>query len=234
MNSKYIVKDHLNYLRNELTGEKYRFYSYIIDQQLEWELRLDYLILIKKVLNGEISKFEFLWEFRKRNDRIIDCCYFLESEKIILLPDQKPSMFADLIEQINDYYDWLEDEVDIAAFESDNELQNLVEEIDVQLQRILQDYPMNFIQAKDSSKLADQLTWENRIQFCELFKELGNSLTYSAGLLNAEHIKQKSYSIEKAAKELESNSIFLKLDYQAIYFSNFIKILIQLFEWFWR
>ena len=34
----------------------------------------------------------------------------------------------------------------------------------------------------------------------------------------------------KVAKELESNSIFLEPNYQALGFSNFIHILIQLFD----
>ena len=68
------------------------------------------------------------------------------------------------------------------------------------------------------------MSWETKDQYLELIEEF---LDESSNFLN---LKKKYESLVKVAKELESNSIFLEPSYQALGFSNFIHILIQLFD----
>lgn len=58
----------------------------------------------------------------------------------------------------------------------------------------------------------------------ELIEEF---LDESSNFLN---LKERYQSIVRVGKELESNSISLKINYQALGFSNYILILIQLFD----
>lgn len=67
------------------------------------------------------------------------------------------------------------------------------------------------------------MNWEIKDQYFELIEEF---LDESTNFLN---FKKKYESLVEVAKELESNSIFLEPSYQALGFSNFIHILIQLF-----
>ena len=61
---------------------------------------------------------------------------------------------------------------------------------------------------------------EGQVRIEEFLDESSNFLNF----------KKKYESFVKVAKELESNSIFLEPSYQALGFSNFIDILIQLFD----
>ena len=70
----------------------------------------------------------------------------------------------------------------------------------------------------------DQLNWENQDQYFELIEEFLNG---SSNFLN---FKERYQSILRVGKDLESNSISLKINYQAFGFSNYIEILIQLFD----
>jgi len=76
----------------------------------------------------------------------------------------------------------------------------------------------------DFLKLVDQLNWEAKDEYFELIEEFLNE---SSNVLN---FKEKYQSIVRVGKELESDSIFLEPSYQALGFSNFSRILIQLFE----
>ena len=70
----------------------------------------------------------------------------------------------------------------------------------------------------------DQLNWENQDQYFELIEEFLN------GYSNFLNFKERYQSILRVGKDLESNSISLKINYQAFGFSNYIEILIQLFD----
>nr|AZJ16665.1 hypothetical protein [Seminavis robusta] len=89
---------------------------------------------------------------------------------------------------------------------------------------IVKDYRTNYNGSRDFSQLVDQLNWENQEQYIELIDEFLNG---SSNFLN---FKERYQSIVRVGKKLESNSISLKINYQALGFSNHILILIQLFD----
>ena len=100
----------------------------------------------------------------------------------------------------------------------------MIEEIYLQIQEILKEDRTTFKDSTDFSELVDQLNWETKDQYFELIEEF---LDESSNFLN---FKERYQSLVKVAKELESNSIFLEPSYQALGFSNFIDIIIELFD----
>ncbi len=91
-------------------------------------------------------------------------------------------------------------------------------------QEILKEDPISLGDSLDFLGLVDQLNWDAKNQYFKLIEEF---LGESSSFLN---FKKKYESHVKVAKKLESNSIFLEPSYQALGFSNFSRILIQLFD----
>lgn len=83
---------------------------------------------------------------------------------------------------------------------------------------------MNAKISSNFAELADELNWENKDHYIELIK------AFLADSSNFLEIKERYKSILKFAKQLDSNSIFFKLNYQALGFSNYLLILIQFFN----
>jgi hypothetical protein len=81
----------------ELSG-----YSCMLTNQLDWEIRDQYLSLMEKFLNGNISMPEFFAELRIKNYAIIDAVVFLEKHRILLSFDKKASKFGELLEDVLD------------------------------------------------------------------------------------------------------------------------------------
>ena len=77
-------------------------YSCMLTNQLDWEIRDQYLSLMEKFLNGNISMPEFFAELRIKNYAIIDAVVFLEKHRILLSFDKKASKFVELLEDVTD------------------------------------------------------------------------------------------------------------------------------------
>ena len=77
-------------------------YSCQLEQQVEWELREQYLELMEDFLKDKISMPEFFAELRTKNYSIIDIGALLESHRILLSLDKKAPKFSALMEPIND------------------------------------------------------------------------------------------------------------------------------------
>ncbi len=75
-------------------------YSAVLDRQLDWETRDQYLQLLKEFIEGKIDIGEFLIAFEERgrlNGEVLD---ILESNLILLEPHEKSLDFLDFIQQI--------------------------------------------------------------------------------------------------------------------------------------
>ena len=75
-------------------------YSAVLDRQLDWETRDQYLQLLKEFIEGKIDIGEFLIAFEERgrlNGEVLD---ILEYNLILLEPHEKSLDFLDFIQQI--------------------------------------------------------------------------------------------------------------------------------------
>ena len=197
-----------------------------------------YLDLIVQFLEGKISAGGLFLDYLELQERQEQIYNTLKSNLIFLSPhpeensvgelfydfywvleqmgDERPLSFEALIK--NESYE------EALATIINLETYNSIKEIYLELQRIRKNYRSEWQNSKDFSKLVDQLNWETKDQYFDLIEEF---LDDSSNFLE---FKERYQSILKVAKELESNSIFLKPSYQALGFSNFIQILIQLFD----
>lgn len=120
----YNQKRHLELLKlknsnkDALTSEEQeelRNYSILIDLQLDWETRNQYLDMIDRLLSKEIGCFKFYLEFNERsklNGNVDEC---LKENNFLLLPQKRAIQFHDFFVQILQFCDFY-----IEAFESDS------------------------------------------------------------------------------------------------------------------
>ena len=137
MTTNYNKKHHIQLLNQRSMGENSREdellllrYGCILENQLEWEMRDQYLELMEEVLKENISMPEFFAELRIKNYSIIDTCTFLGSHRILLSPDKKSSKFGELLEAVTDH---LEDDLDFIG----DELKNLIQENCIKIKKYL-------------------------------------------------------------------------------------------------
>ena len=231
VNKKYNKKRHYELLKKKSMGinlEEYsselREYSCMLEARLDWQGREGYLKLLENFQKGKIQDFEFCFAFEERGLLISDISDILKSNLILLSPHEKSNRFSNFVSLTIDICkSYIEDAEDNDE-DSKIKFENLIEEIYLQIQKILKEDRTTFKDSTDLSELVDQLSWETKDQYLELIEEF---LDESSNFLN---LKKKYESLVKVAKELESNSIFLEPSYQALGFSNFIHILIQLFD----
>lgn len=214
-------------------------YSAEMSTRLELELSNGYLSLLEEFLNNKIDAGELAQQYRELQDWQ-DTIHDELTSKLIILSPSEYSIF-DLSE---DLY-WTLEEMAITtkeeAFEAiiqeedyetalrrikDRNIYDTIKRIYLQVQNIVEDYRTHSNLSKDLSQLVDQLNWENQDQYFDLINEFLNE---SSNFLN---LKERYQSILKVANDLESKSIALKLNYQALGFSNYILILIQLFDFY--
>ena len=105
-------------------------YSCMLTDQLDWEIRDQYLSLMEKFLNGNISMPEFFAELRIKNYAIIDAVTFLEKYQILLSFDKKASKFGELLEDLTD-----ELEGDISY--TGDEFKNFIQETFIKIKKYL-------------------------------------------------------------------------------------------------
>ena len=107
MNTDYNKKRYLQLLDQRSIGDnsnddELSRYSIMLTNQLDWEIRDQYLSLMEEFLNGNISMSEFFAELRTKNYAIIDAVVFLEKHRILLSFDEKASKFGELLEDVMD------------------------------------------------------------------------------------------------------------------------------------
>lgn len=73
-----------------------------LTNQLNWEIRNQYLSLVEKFLNGNISMPEFFAELLIKTYVIVDAVVFLEKHRILLSFDKKASKFGELLKNVTD------------------------------------------------------------------------------------------------------------------------------------
>ena len=108
--TQYNKKRHLELLKKRekksisSTESKELFnYSAMLDRQLDWETRDQYLQLLEEFMEEKIDIGEFLIAFEERgrlNGEVLD---ILESNLILLEPHEKSLDFLDFIQQILEY-----------------------------------------------------------------------------------------------------------------------------------
>jgi hypothetical protein len=199
----------------------------MLEAHLDWLGREGYLNLLENFQKGKIQDFEFCFAFEERGLLITAISDILKSNLILLSPQEKYNHFSSLVSYTIDIckcYIENADDNDEDSKTKKIEFENLIGKIYLQLQEILKKDQTTFKDSRDFSELVDQLNWEIKDQYFELIEGF---LDESRNFLN---FKKRYESLVKLAKELESNSIFLEPSYQALGFSNFIHILIQLFD----
>lgn len=215
-------------------------YSGKMYEQLEWGSRDSCAKLMDDFLNGKISAGDLSCAFSEIQQIHERVHQMLESNLIILSPNSDSNSVSDLLDSL---YWTLEDisvdstlsleellslieenKYEEAQKKKERQIYNSVKEIYLEMQNFLNKDSSTFQNDKNFSKLVDYLSWETKDHYFELIEEF---LDESSNFLT---FKKKSDSVLKVAKELESNSIVLKTNYQALGFSNFIDILIQLFD----
>jgi hypothetical protein len=117
-------------------------YSVVLDRQLDWETRDQYLQLLKEFIEGKIDIGEFLIAFEERgrlNGEVLD---ILESNLILLEPHEKSLDFLDFIQQILQDCDIYNPDPEPFRHEyelDETEFRNSIEETYLQIQKLLKE-----------------------------------------------------------------------------------------------
>jgi hypothetical protein len=147
--TQYNKKRHLELLKKReeksisSTESKELFnYSVVLDRQLDWETRDQYLQLLKKFIEGKIDIGEFLIPFEERgrlNGEVLD---ILESNLILLEPHEKSLDFLDFIQQILQDCEIYNPDPEPFRHEyelDETEFRNSIEETYLQIQKLLKE-----------------------------------------------------------------------------------------------
>lgn len=216
-------------------------YSAKTEERLELELLDSCLNSIKKFLEGKISKGELFFEYMELQNSHQQIHDELEANLVILCPQTGEKLYP-VSDLLNNLY-WALEEIASPTEEQlleaviqpepydeailniqARDLHSYVNEIYIELQNIFKNYRGNATISSNFAELADQLNWENKDHYIELIE------AFLADSSNFLQIKERYKSILKVAKKLDSNSISFKLNYQALGFSNYLLIVIQLFD----
>ena len=134
LNQKEII------LNDELKS-KLQFYSIILMDQLNWEIKSQYLELLTQFIEKKIDILKFIIAFRERYECIEKIKNVLESNRILLSPNKNSLEFGSLMLRIYDCCDAysgdrepFRDEYEIGEIE----FTNLMEEIYFQLKELIQ------------------------------------------------------------------------------------------------
>jgi hypothetical protein len=117
-------------------------YSAVLDRQLDWETRDQYLQLLKEFIEGKIDIGEFLIAFEERgrlNGEVLD---ILESNLILLEPHEKSLDFLDFIQQILQDCEIYNPDPEPFKHEyelDETEFRNSIEETYLQIQKLLKE-----------------------------------------------------------------------------------------------
>jgi hypothetical protein len=117
-------------------------YSAVLDRQLDWETRDQYLQLLEEFIEGKIDIGEFLIAFEERgrlNGEVLD---ILESNLILLEPHEKSLDFLDFIQQILEYCEIYNPDPEPFRHEyelDETEFRDSIEETYLQIQKLLKE-----------------------------------------------------------------------------------------------
>ena len=230
-NTNYNKKRYYQLVKKELMGiifkEDYSEllnYSCQLFAHLHWVGRWDYFKLLEKFHKRKNEDPEFCVNFWLRDQVNLKLMTILESNLILLSPHPKSERLSSVIRLASATCESYLDHAEDNEQEDLIELENSMEEIYLLVQEILKEDESTWKDPTDFGELLDQWNWEIKDQYFELIEEF---LDDSSNFLK---FKKKYESLLKVAKEFESNSIFLEPNYQALGFSNFIHILIELFD----
>ena len=147
--TQYNKKRHLELLKKREeksisdTESKELFnYSAVLDRQLEWETRHQYLQLLEEFIEGKLDIGEFLIAFEERgrlNGEVLD---ILESNLILLEPHQKSLDFLSFIQQILEDCEIYNPDPEPFRHEyelDETEFRNSIEETYLQIQKLLKE-----------------------------------------------------------------------------------------------
>ncbi len=147
--TQYNKKRHLELLKKReeksisSTESKELFnYSAVLDRQLDWETRDQYLQLLEEFIEGKIYIGEFLIAFEERgrlNGEVLD---ILESNLILLEPHEKSLDFLDFIQQILQDCDIYNPDPEPFRHEyelDETEFRSSIEETYLQIQKLLKE-----------------------------------------------------------------------------------------------
>lgn len=135
MGINYNKIEHLELLKkksviaNSKDSKKLLRYSTMANDHLDWCIREHYFDLLENFQKGKIQTFEFCISFENTEKLTSDILDILESNLIILSPNEKSLGFLDLLEEV---FDTCEGYLQDAEFRDENsevEFKNSVEEI---------------------------------------------------------------------------------------------------------
>ena len=78
-----------------------RAYSIILIDQLNWEIRDQYLELVNEFVDKKFDSFKFRRTFEKRYESIEEVADVLKSNRVLLSPNQNSLDFEDLLSEID-------------------------------------------------------------------------------------------------------------------------------------
>lgn len=143
MSKNYNRMKHLELLkkepRNSEDSRELLIYSTITNCYLDWCIRDNYLELLGDLLEGKIKTFEFCISFERIGKLTSDIIDILESNFILLSPNEKSLGFSDLLEEVFDVCEeYLQDaESGDTNSNSEVEFKDSVKEIYLKIQKIL-------------------------------------------------------------------------------------------------
>jgi hypothetical protein len=147
--TQYNKKRHLELLKkreeksiSSTESKELSNYSGVLDTQLDWETRDQYLQLLEEFIEGKIAIGEFLIAFEERvrlNGEVLD---ILESNLILLEPHEKASDFLDFLCQILENCRIYNPDSEPFRYEyelDETEFRNFIEETYLQIQKLLEE-----------------------------------------------------------------------------------------------
>ena len=127
-------------ISNSEDSSKLLTYSVMTNGYLDWCIREYYLDLLENFRKGKIETFEFCLSFEDTGKLTSDILRLLESNLIILSPDEKSLGFADLLEEVFETcetYLQYEPEFRYENYEVEGKVKDSVEEIYLKIQKYL-------------------------------------------------------------------------------------------------
>ena len=119
-------------------------YSCVLDGQLDWEAKEQYIDLLQKLISGKINSFKFYIKFKERNELNADILDSLEANFLLLSPQEKSNEFSDFIVEITDfcytYSELFESILTAEKFDSDDlKFRNSMEKLYLEMQKFLKE-----------------------------------------------------------------------------------------------
>ena len=143
MTINYNKIEHLELLKkksiiaNSEDSKKLLRYSTMTNGHLDWCLREHYLDLLENFRKGKIQIFAFCISFENTGKLTSDIVDILESNSILLSPNEKSLGFSDLLEEVFDTCEGYLQDAEFRDKNSEVEFKNSVEEIFLKIQKYL-------------------------------------------------------------------------------------------------